>query len=98
MPPAAVAVIRVYIDNETVPSIVFQPAKIAGVGIGDVGVVATPTGLAPLPPWSNSWFGQSGRNASVVPPPHWTPHTAGQERTHASVMRAHFAVLLIFPF
>jgi hypothetical protein len=52
----ATATIRMYVDGEAAPSLVFEPAKAAGVGIRN-------TTRGDVPPWSARWMGSLGRNA-----------------------------------
>jgi hypothetical protein len=51
------AVIRMFIDDEPSPSLVFEPAKAAGMGF------ANSSHRGDLPPWGNKWIGSLGRNA-----------------------------------
>lgn len=57
--PVATATIRMYIDGEAAPSLVFEPAKAAGVGIRN-------TSLEDLPPWGTRWMGSLGRDAYYI--------------------------------
>ena len=57
-PCVASAQIRMYVDNETIPSIVFEPRKAAGMGFANT----THSG-SDLPPWGSKWMGSLGRNA-----------------------------------
>ena len=54
----ASALIRMYIDNETTPSLVFEPAKAAGMGFAN-----TSHSGSDVPPWGAKWMGSLGRNA-----------------------------------
>ena len=77
-PHVAFAQIRVYVDNESVPSLAYEPAKAAGVanpqGPDGTGTVEGPGGdpgppsslvneTEYLKPWGTKWFGQLGRSA-----------------------------------
>lgn len=55
----ASALIRMYIDNETAPSLLFEPAKAAGMGFAN----STHPGSSDVPPWGTKWLGSLGRNA-----------------------------------
>lgn len=55
----ASALIRMYIDNETAPSLVFEPAKAAGMGFANT----SHPGSSDVPPWGTKWLGSLGRNA-----------------------------------
>lgn len=57
-PCVASALIRVYVDNETTPSLVFEPRKAAGMGFAN-----TSHSGSDLPPWGSKWMGSLGRNA-----------------------------------
>jgi hypothetical protein len=57
--PVATATIRMYVDGEVAPSLVFEPAKAAGVGIRN-------TSRSDLPPWGTRWMGSLGRDAYYV--------------------------------
>lgn len=57
-PPVAQAIIRMYVDGEASPSLVFEPAKAAGMGFLNTTHTSTD-----LPPWGSRWMGSLGRNA-----------------------------------
>ena len=54
----ASSLIRLYVDNETSPSLHFEPAKAAGMGFANTSHAGTD-----LPPWGNRHMGSLGRNA-----------------------------------
>jgi hypothetical protein len=55
-PSVAFAVIRVYVDGEAAPSLVYAPAAAAGVGL-----LNTTHGGADVPPWGTPLMGSLGR-------------------------------------
>ena len=56
------ALIRMYVDDEAVPSLVFEAAKAAGLSVLNTSHPQT----SDLPPFGTQWLGSLGRNAYYV--------------------------------